>query len=210
MLRSAVLNLQNEVISEPYFEGFSSLSRTALAFHAKDDLPEIRYLFFKMLTTLDFSAKFVVARKIERVFRNNFGGKEEHFYDHLVSQLFRDALDVRQHSYVYFAQRGSHSRQQPLVKAIERGVAEAGANQGQENRVSFSIFAQKPRGEPCLSIVDYMNWAVYRAYTRGEMRFFRSVRDKVSLLVDLYDTDKHPRNWYGKENPFEIAKVTPL
>ena len=70
--------------------------------------------------------------------------------------------------------------------------------------------SQTPVGEPCLSIVDYMNWAVYRAFTRGEMRYLRPVEEKVSLLVDLYDQRNYPKNWYNRKNPFEIEKITPL
>jgi hypothetical protein len=55
-----------------------------------------------------------------------------------------------------------------------------------------------------------MNWAVYRAYTRNEMRFYDTVAEKVSLLVDLYDFENYGRNWYSKRNPFHINKITPL
>jgi hypothetical protein len=55
-----------------------------------------------------------------------------------------------------------------------------------------------------------MNWAVYRAFTRGEMRYYRAVEDKVSLLVDSYDHAKYPKNWYNRKNPFDISKITPL
>ena len=72
------------------------------------------------------------------------------------------------------------------------------------------IQAQTPAGEPCLSAVDYMNWAVYQAFTRGEMRYFRQVQDKVSLLVDLYDRPNYPKNWYNRKNQFDVKKITPL
>lgn len=55
-----------------------------------------------------------------------------------------------------------------------------------------------------------MNWAVYRAFTRGEIRYYRAVEEKVDLLVDLYDTEVYPRNWYSPQNPFDIKKITPL
>ncbi len=65
-------------------------------------------------------------------------------------------------------------------------------------------------GEPCLQVVDYMNWAVYRAFVKGEMRYFRFVGDKVSLLVDRYDTARYPKHWYHHDNPFDIEKSQPL
>ncbi len=42
------------------------------------------------------------------------------------------------------------------------------------------------------------------------MRYFRVIEEKVSLLVDWYDSDKYPNNWYSRRNPFDIEKTTPL
>ena len=69
-IRKAVLDLQQEIINEPYFQGAPSIATTAIAFHAKDDSPEVRYQIFKLIAELEFRAQFVVARKIELVFRN--------------------------------------------------------------------------------------------------------------------------------------------
>ena len=65
-------------------------------------------------------------------------------------------------------------------------------------------------GEPCLQVIDYMNWAVYRAFVKQEMRYYRFVGDKVSMLLDLYDAPKYPKNWYSRRNPFDIEKTSPL
>ena len=208
--RQAVLALQNEVVNDPYFQGFPSIQRTAIAFHATDDLPEIRYRFYKLIAELDIKAQFVVARKIERVFRNNFHARETEFYDHLVSILFQNVLHKHTQNHIYFAKRGSRERQAPLSNAIQRGMAHFEEKWGKPVSSQVIIQAQTPHGEPCLSVVDYMNWAVYRAFTKGDMRFYRAIENKVSLLVDLYDTTQHPKNWYNKRNPFDIKKITPL
>jgi hypothetical protein len=209
-IRQALQRLQQDVISDPYFEGVPSLARTRVAFHAKDDLPETRYRVFKLLAELDFKAQFVVARKIEKVFRNSFHAKEHEFYDHLVTQLFTNTLHRFEANEIYFAKRGSRTRQAPLLEAIRRG-ARLFEQQWQTQITSHvAVQAQTPQGEPCLSVIDYVNWAVYRAFTRGEMRYFRQIEAKVSLLVDIYDTDHYPKNWYNKRNPFDVNKITPL
>jgi len=209
-LRHALLTLQQEIVADPYFQEFPSLARTAVAFHAKDDVPEIRYRVFKCLATLEFRAQFIVARKIERVFRNSFAAREMEFYDPLVAKLFENVLHRYTHNTLYFAKRGSRDRQTPLLRAIQRGQEHFEHKWQHTSTTACEIQAQTPSGEPCLSIVDYMNWAVYRAFTRGEMRYYRVVADKVSLLVDLYDTGHYPNNWYNRRNPFDITKITPL
>ena len=42
------------------------------------------------------------------------------------------------------------------------------------------------------------------------MQYYRFVEDKVSLLVDLYDIARYPKNWYNRDNPFDIEKASPL
>lgn len=209
-LRRAILALQQEVTQDPYFQDVPSIRKTAIAFHAKDDVPEVRYRFFKLLATLDFRAQFIVARKIERVFRNSFEARETAFYDHLVSLLFQDVLHRYRWNTIYFAKRGSRDRQAPLLQAIRQGLQRFEQKWDHTVTTKFEVQAQTPSGEPCLSIVDYANWAVYRAFTRGAMRYYRAIEDKVSLLVDLYDTAKYPKNWYNRGNPFDITKITPL
>lgn len=209
VLRSAVLTLQREVVRDPYLSDIPSLRKTAVAFHAKDDLPEVRYRFFKLLSTLEFSAQFVVARKIEKVFRNTFEAKQDLFYDHLVSHLFREALHPDRHNFIYFSKRGSRTRQRPFVNAIEGGLAEKSGEEARA-RMPFTAQAQTPEGEPCLSVIDYMNWAVYRAFIRGEMRYLSSVEDKVELIVDLYDYANYPQNRYMRGDLTEIKKATPI
>jgi len=209
-IRQAVLALQREVINDPYFQGFQSLKRTAIAFHATDDLPEIRYRFYKLIASLDIKVQFVVARKIERVFRNSFHARETEFYDHLVTILFENVLHRYTENHIYYAKRGSRERQGPLSEAIRLGLQRFENKWKHPVNTTFEIQAQTPKGEPCLSIIDYMNWAVYRAFTRGEMRYFQTIEDKVSLLVDLYDTQKYPKTWYNRHNKFDLKKITPL
>lgn len=99
-IRQAVLSLQQELVNDPYFQDFPSIQKTAIAFHAKDDLPEIRYRLFKLISSLDLRAQFIVARKVERVFRNNFNAQETAFYDHLISLLFQNVLHRYHHNYI--------------------------------------------------------------------------------------------------------------
>jgi hypothetical protein len=209
-MRQAVLELQAEVVRDSYFQNIPSIAKTAVAFHANDDVPEIRYLFFRLISQLDFKAQFVVARKQEAIFKMRFGSNELGFYDDLVSRLFENVLHRYQQSTIYFARRGSRSRQLPLSAAIQHASARFEQKWGKRSSTNIIVQAQSPTGEPCLSVIDYMNWAVYRAYTTGNMGFFNTVESRVSLLVDLYDGDKYPKNWYSRRNPFDIKKATPL
>src|SRR5438067_13227935 len=64
-MRQAVLDLHAEVLADTYLQKIPSFADTSIAFHANKDCPEVRYLVYKLLSTLDFKAQFVVSCKSE-------------------------------------------------------------------------------------------------------------------------------------------------
>jgi len=209
-IRRELDRLHTEIAADKYLVGVPSMPKTNVAFHAKDDLPEVRQAVYKYITAMDFKAQFVVARKIERVFRSTCYSNEGKFYDRLVAKLFENVLDRHTVNRVYLSRRGVSTRQKPLESAVRLGVSAFEARWQTQINTQIEVLTQTPAGEPCLQVIDYMNWAVYRAFVKREMRFYKFVEDKVSLLVDLYDTGNYPRNWYSRDNPFDIEKASPL
>ncbi len=209
-MRVALEELHERLAANEYLADIPSMKKTNLAFHAKDDCPEARQAVFETLRSLDFKAQFVVARKKERVFRNAFHADENEFYDYLISLLFENVLHRYTENMVYISQRGTRLRQARLEKAVLDGIVKFEEKWNHRVETQTKIFPHTAIGEPCLQVVDYMNWAVYRAFVKREMRYYRFVQDKVSLLVDRYDNLKYPKNWYGRNNPFEIEKASPL
>ena len=96
------------------------------------------------------------------------------------------------------------------MEAIRTGVNRFEERWKTKVDTSILLEPQTPVGEPCLQIIDYLNWAVYRAFVRQEMRYYQFIESKVSLLIDLYDTENYPNNWYNQKNPFDINKTSPL
>jgi hypothetical protein len=60
---------------------------------------------------------------------------------------------------------------------------------------SNAVFnVQNPRTEPLLCVPDYPAWSVQRVFERGETRHYDFVRERISLVVDLYDAEKYEGN----------------
>jgi len=209
-LRQAVLKLRDEIKKDKYLEKIPSMKKTLQSFHAKDDCPEVREKFFKLIVGLDFKAEFFVARKIESLFLKRHQGKENLFYDDLIMKLFENKLHSSEQNIIYFANRGSRERQEPLEHAVRVAALAFENKWGKKIDSDIKIFPQTPVGEPCLQIADYMNWAVQRAFIRGEDRYYKFIEEKVSYLVDIYDFDRYPKNFYNKKNRFEKNKISPL
>ena len=67
---------------------------------------------------------------------------------------------------------------------------------------------QTPRTEPLLSVPDYLARTIQRVFERGETRYYDFVRERISLVVDLYDAEKYEgsRNYYTPNRPL-TAKI---
>src|SRR3972149_2760274 len=154
-IRQSLNSLHAQILNDSYLQSIPSIQRTNRSFHAKDDAPEVRYLVYQTLAKLDFKAQFVVARKVERVFRNSFHAKEIEFYDHLVSQLFLNVLHRYTQNRIYFSQRGTRPRQAPLEQAIRRGVATFEARWAIKVQTKIEVAPPTAVGEPCLQVVVY-------------------------------------------------------
>jgi len=209
-IRKGLASLRADMLADPYFKGVPSLAKTARVFHANDDIPEVRERVYRFISGLDIRAELIVARKVLALFRKHHHSREGEFYDDIVSKLFHGKLHLSRRNVIYFAKRGSSSRQRPLEEAI--GKAISGFEQRWETRVETEtrVLVQRPMEEPCLQVIDYVNWAVYRAFERREMRFFEVIREKVRMICDVYDTDRYPGNFYTSRNPFDVDKTSPL
>ncbi len=180
-----------------------------MSFHAKDDCPEVREKVFKLLKSLDFKAQFIVARKRLDVFTKRHKRNENIFYNEIVTRLFENSLH-KNDNVIYFSSRDSRMKQSHFTDAVQSAILNFESKYNKKVETETQIFVQQPTGEPCLQVIDYMNWIIYRAYAKHEMRYYDFLKDKISFICDIYDFDKYPGNFYSKHNPFEISKISPL
>lgn len=210
LIREKIIQLKNDINNDDYLALIPSFKKSKTAFHATDDSSEIRERVFKMIKGLPFSSEFIVARKLEKVFISRHHKRPNIFYDDLITKLFQNQLHKSKQNFIYFAVRGNRARQVPLEDAITSSVLAFEQKWKVKINSEIKIFPQTPIGEPCLQIVDYMLWAVQRMFNKTEMRYFNFIKEKISLIVDLYDFKNYPNNFYNKRNEFDIKKISPL
>ena len=168
---------------------------------------------FKALAEMDFSAQVIVAREIESIFRAKYQGNRDRFYDDLVTRPFKNQLHMATNNIITFSRRGKKRRQYALRAALEKGIQQFSEKWNHQVSTHIEVLTDRPNEEPMLQVVDYVNWAVQRAYHRGEMRYFEFLREKYSLVLDVFDkaTYRKGDNYYGrKTNPFDVTKASPL
>ena len=165
-----------------------------------------------MISTLEFKAQFVVSCKSEKIFREVHNSDENQYYDSMVSRLFQNVLHRYEANSICFSSRGSRDRRRPLEMAIKNARANFEKYYGAKAsalapRIAVNIQAQSPKGEPCLSVIDYVAWALQRAYITRQVRYYDFVADKVSYISELREDGAAQ---YSRKNPFDINKAALL
>jgi len=51
-------------------------------------------------------------------------------------------------------------------------------------------------------VIDYVGWAIQRAYTKGDMKYYKLIEDKISVIVEM-EPRKKP-TVYCEKNPFTV------
>jgi hypothetical protein len=207
-VREQVVNLCRAVEADAYLNRIPSVVKRVQSggffFHAKDDSPEVRERLFKWIHQTDCSLEMVVGRKIPALFAKKHNGNESEFYADLLSHLLKNKLKLGQRQVINIAERGKTTRNHVLQLAMQKATERFAKKQDAAEISSEVVFnVQTPRTEPLLSVPDYLAWTVQRVFERGETRHYDYMRERISLVVDLYDAEKYEgsRNYYTPKRP---------
>lgn len=211
-------SLREALLGDPYFRGVPSMrpeaSKTALHFHAKDDLPEVRREVFHLLQDMDVRVRVIVRHKSELVTTARMlleqGQRltDSMIYDDLVKRLFRDSLHKADNNRIVFARRGKSARAEAIEDAITKAKRNFERKWSIPSKKPTSIISAFPWEQPGLQIVDYFCWALFRMLERHEERFFELLRPKYKLIIDLDDKRTRPYGeYYSERNPLTLDKI---
>lgn len=191
---------RQRLLSDPYFKGIPSFDpaqrKTALMFHAKDDLPEVRREVFSLL--LKHKIRFYAVARDKQVILNKIEAHQKlkptykyhpnQLYDRCVSRLFKERLHKHDGYMIHFARRGSSDRTDALERALEAGRLNFRKKWGITGTSPIEIKAAQPYEVVCLQVIDYYLWAIQRLFERGEDRFLQLVWSQAGLIHDVDDT----------------------
>lgn len=206
--------LRAQLLADPYLAKIPSMQperkKTASAFHAKDDVAEVRREVFKLLMSHQMRFFAVVRDKHqvvayvrqrnERSVRYRYNPNE--LYDSLVSRLFKDRLHKDDGYHIRFARRGASDRTAALSRALEKARRNFAKKWGITSDAPIRVAATSPKNCAGLQAVDYFLWALQRFYERGEDRYLEYVWPSVSLVHDVDDTRTAKYGiYYTQRNP---------
>lgn len=210
--------MREKLRADPYFRDVPSMQpsakKTAMAFHAKDDLPEIRREVFSLLLKHDLRFFAVVrdkAKVLDYVRQRNqvapdYRYNPNELYDFLVRSLFRDRLHKEDEYIIYFAKRGKSDRTEALSLALESARRRFTERWGIVSTASIRAIPSVPAKASGLQAADYFLWALQRFYERKEERFLRLLWPRCRLVRDLDDVRNNQYGeYYTRKKPLTLA-----
>ena len=198
-LEADIVKLRAELLADPLLQGVPSMrpekKKTAISFHAKNDVPEVRHAVFKLLLKHDLRMSAVVRDKrvlLEQVqrrqvedptYRNKSAGHV--IYVELIASLFARVGQFGGKREITFAVRGSKPRTavlQQVLDGIDKAfVRDFGFAPHGHTRVHSELSVKSGGLQAC----DYLLWALQRFYGRGEDRYLTAMWSKFVRVVDL-------------------------
>lgn len=219
-LATELAELRKNLLADPYFKGVPSMQtdeqKTALFFHAKDDLPEVRREVLKVLARHELHFSAVVKNK-RRVLgyvqsRNDsdpaYRYRHDELYDHMLRRLFKQRLHTHDAYRVTFATRGHKDRTEALRLALEAARKRFAEEQGVSSRAAIEVVPATPPQAAGLQAVDYFLWALQRTYERREDRYLQLLWPQCQWVEDVDDTRASPHGAaYTKQKPLLAAAL---
>jgi hypothetical protein len=221
-LASDLTALRQDLIADPYFAGVPSMQpdgqKTYVAFHAKDDLPEVRKEVFGLLRKRTDLRFFGVIRDKEQLLsyvrQKNAEDPTYHYdpnelYDYLVRRLFRDRLHKYDTYRINIAKRGSSDRTKALQLALRAAQDRFTAKNGLPAiHPPLEVMPAFSKDMPALQAVDYFLWALQRLFERNEDRYVSLLGSAFRLVVDMDDLRSAKYGtYYDKTHPLSYAAM---
>jgi hypothetical protein len=179
-LAAALTELRQKMLADPLFAGTQSFKperkKTAITFHAKDDLQEVRIPVFHLLRDFGSQLRFhaVVCDKLKlteietakRAAEPGYRFNENSVYDFLMRELFGKFHRLADRYEVCVAKRGNTTRNEALRTALTHAERDFELKFGfrRNHPDDWRITVLPSKMAPCLQAVDYFLWALQRFY----------------------------------------------
>ena len=218
LLEVELTALRGRLLSDQYFHHVPSMQaerkKTAISFHAKDDIPEVRREVYSLLMLHEMKF-FAVVRDKRRIVqlvqeRNRksptYRYHPNQLYDRCVSRLFKERLHKDAGYTIYFSRRGSKDRTVALKVALETARSNFRRTWDIQGSGPIDVCPMIARQSAGLQAVDYFLWALQRLYERGDSRYWEYVWPSVSLVHDVDDVSQNSYGeYYTQKNPLTAA-----
>ena len=164
--------LRRDLLADHYFKGVPSMQpehrKTALGFHAKDDIPEVRREVYKLLRNSDVRFYAVVRDKSnlaayvqqQNARDPDYRYSQNEQYDLLVKELFSKLHHMADEVHICFAKRGNKSRNAAFRTALQQAATAFASSFGFSHPATNEVHSSTP--PKCVIIPSLFSWSRWR------------------------------------------------
>lgn len=205
VIRNKILKFMEELRIDPLYNSLPCINDPkGWYLHASYDNVEVQIKFAEFLRKLDgFKFYCIIGRKRLDIFHKKHNKNETEFYFDLIYHLTKDRLVSEEHFHQVLLSARHKSTQNKLKESIEKALLSDNEKRIAPLKISYNCEIVLSKETPELSIVDYLLWGLQRSILRNENRFYKALIEKYTLIIDLYDNEKH----YTVDNQFDPGKA---
>ena len=220
MVQDELDALRRSLLADPYFKKVPSMQpearKTALMFHATDDVPEVRREVFALLQKHEFRFLAVVRDKqkvLEYVRRRNtldlaYRYTPNELYDYMVRVLFKNLLHKDERYEICFSKRWKQDRTEALRMALKMAQERFAKQWGIAAASDVAVIPRHSHESGGLQAADYFLWSLQRFYERKEDRYLDLLWKSFRLVHDLDKTRQTPYGvYYTQKKPLTLAAL---
>jgi hypothetical protein len=213
--------LHQELLNDPYFKNVPSMQpanrKTAVAFHAKDDPPEVRREVFRLLQRYSELKFFAAVKDKEEELTYSYAQQRQNptyrynanqLYEFLIWRSFKGCLHKADEYHVYFASRGNKRRTQALMDALHIARQKSLRKNNGEPLGPIHVDVIPSKHHYTLQAVDYFCWALIRFFEKREDRYLEYLRPQFRMIVDLSDKRRTGAGMhYSQKRPLTLSSL---
>lgn len=152
--------------------------------HAYDSLESTRRKMLKLLSEIEDLKVLCIVLNKKKV-HVDFKNQKNYLYNYTANILLellhsKEIIDVDEPIFLYIDQKDTNKN---LRNTLEEYLKD---NFGKRGNGKMVIKIKPSHSERCLQSVDFVSWAIFRKYEKGEYEYYEMIKDKVIEENILY------------------------
>lgn len=195
-LQQQVTDFKLQLLKDESLKKYFTSSYSLDNFHASNDYPEIRKMFYEFITTLNIKIDVLVVDK--RMCYPSLQANPGRLYGFMAGQLLKDISHKAKSTEIVFSRKDSkYKLRQELEIEVER-VRLNHINNHERINGDFTLsYHHNPHyTHGGLQIADYISYAVFRLFEQGKDDLYRLVEKKIWRVRDICN-----KKYFTRRNP---------
>lgn len=195
-LQKQIFDFKSALLADEELTKIFSPAYSLDTFHAQSDYPEVKKRFFSFITTLNVKIDVIVVEKLKcfEMLQKDPG----RMYGIMAGQLLQNICHQADKTEVVFSRRDSKLKlRKELEIEVERIRLEYMKNHPKlHGGVTLAYFHNPHYSHGGLQVADYIAYAVFQVFERGNREWYEMVKEKIGRIQDICN-----KKYFTRSNP---------